>query len=67
MAIQIKDVFIITDDNKKRKATWSKIGIAFVNKDNSLNVHLDAVPMKGTIHIRDQIKKHIPQGEKNDC
>ena len=32
---------------------WLRIGIAFVNRDGSLNVRLDAVPLTGQLHIRD--------------
>lgn len=52
-AIQIKDVFVISN-REEGKAQWSKIGVAFVNKDGSLNVILDALPLEGKIHIRDR-------------
>ncbi len=32
---------------------WNRIGVAFVNKDGSYNVVLDAVPVDGKLHIRD--------------
>ncbi len=32
---------------------WNKIGVAFVNKDGSYSVVLDAVPVNGKLHIRD--------------
>ena len=35
------------------KKFWLRIGTAFVNRDGSLNVKLDAVPTTGTLHIRD--------------
>lgn len=52
---KIKDVFVISEhENKEGKSNWSRIGIAFVNKDNSINVVLDDIPMNGKIHIRDR-------------
>ena len=33
---------------------WLRIGIAFVNRDGSMNVRLDAIPTNGMLHIRDQ-------------
>jgi hypothetical protein len=39
--------------NPDRKL-WLRLGMAFVNRDGSLNVKLDAVPTNGTLHIRDQ-------------
>ena len=34
------------------KKYWVKIGTAFVNRDESLNVYLDAVPINGMLHLR---------------
>lgn len=33
---------------------WLKIGIAWVNRDGSINVKLDALPVNGMLHIRDK-------------
>lgn len=35
------------------KPRWLRIGIAFVNRDGSYNVMLDALPVNGELHIRD--------------
>jgi len=35
------------------KRHFVRIGVAFVNRDGSLNVRLDAVPVNGQLHIRD--------------
>ena len=32
---------------------WLRVGLAFPNRDGSLNVRLDAVPFTGQLHIRD--------------
>jgi hypothetical protein len=32
---------------------WLRIGLAFVNRDGSLNVRLDAMPLSGQLQIRD--------------
>lgn len=51
-----KDVFLITEQKvnpgEPVKNIWTKIGIAFVNRDDSLNVMLDALPLSGKLHIR---------------
>ena len=52
--IKIKDVYVITDQAEGNKSRWLKIGVAFLNKDSSLNVILDALPVSGKIHIRDR-------------
>lgn len=64
MTVKIKDVYVITDRGEHEKSSWSKIGIAFVNKDDSLNVILDAIPVSGKIHIRDRIIKNQIQNER---
>ena len=38
---------------KDNKTYWMRMGIAFVNKDNSINVYLDGLPMNGKLQIRD--------------
>ncbi len=54
MSTDIKDVFVMTDRSGDDKSTWIRIGVAFVNKDQSLNVVLDAIPISGRLHIRDR-------------
>ena len=48
-----KAVYMIKDGKDGDKSYWTKIGVAFVNKDESLTVVLDAVPVDGRLHIRD--------------
>lgn len=48
-----KDAFQITE-GKDGKSRWTKVGMAFVNKDGSINVFLDAFPKDGKIQIRDR-------------
>jgi hypothetical protein len=36
------------------KAIFSRVGCAFVNKDGSLNLHLDSMPFNGKVHIREE-------------
>jgi hypothetical protein len=53
MTNQRKDVFTIIDKGEGQKSFWVKIGAAFVNKDGSLTVKLDALPMNGQLQIRE--------------
>jgi hypothetical protein len=57
-----KDVFTIVERNGQ-KPSWLKIGTAFVNKDESLNVYLNALPIIGEPNIRDA--KPGENGEPN--
>lgn len=49
-------VYTIVSRNQKeeteQKNLWVHIGIAFVNRDGSINARLNALPVNGTIHIR---------------
>lgn len=47
----MKLVYTVID--RDGKPFWLRVGVAFVNKDGSLNVKLDALPTNGTLQIRD--------------
>lgn len=55
--VTLKDVYTITEREGEEKKYWTKIGIGFVNRDNSINVVLDAVPTNGRLHIRERQKE----------
>ena len=55
---ETKDVYTITKNGEK--SYWHKIGRAHVNKDGSLNIYLNALPMNGELNIRDP----KPRGEQ---
>ncbi|MBU0505437.1 MAG: hypothetical protein ABII18_11805 [bacterium] len=61
---KVKEVFAISNPKEGEKAIWSKIGVAFVCKDESINVILDAVPLTGKINIRDRYKKNGDNGKQ---
>ena len=67
-SITMKDVFSIPDreQNSSEKGRWTKVGIAFVNRDASINVILDAVPLNGRIQIRDRVKFNPNQQNPNN-
>jgi len=50
-----KDVFTITESkDDSKKDLWVRIGVAFENRDGSLNVILNAFPVSGKLQIRDR-------------
>lgn len=57
MTVKIKDVFAITERGEGEKSAWARVGVAFVNKDDSINVILDALPVAGKLNIRDRVVK----------
>jgi hypothetical protein len=48
-----KAVYTIVERPGLQKKLWVRVGTAFPNRDQSMNVKLDAVPTNGTLHIRD--------------
>ena len=36
------------------KNRWTRIGAAFENNDGSINIKLDALPVNGEIHVREE-------------
>jgi hypothetical protein len=52
---KFKMVYTIVEQRSGKKPFWVKVGIAFVNRDGSMNVRLDAFPQNGTLHIRDYV------------
>lgn len=61
-SITLKDVFTIAERKSpsgETKDRWTMVGIGFVNRDNSINVVLDAIPLNGRLQIRDRKPKNL--------
>ncbi|AEI64624.1 hypothetical protein BHS07_33605 [Myxococcus xanthus] len=46
----------------KGGSIWVRAGSAFVNKDGSLNVLLDVLPLDGKLHVREAAEKRDTAG-----
>ena len=46
-------VFSVLKSAKNSAAVWIRAGVANVNRDGSMNVTLDALPVDGKLHIRE--------------
>jgi hypothetical protein len=44
------------------KTYWSRIGIAFVNRDGSISVNLEALPVSGRLQLRDEEERRERAG-----
>jgi hypothetical protein len=40
-------------DGEGRKSFWLRLGAAFLNRDGSYTVRLDALPLNGVLQLRD--------------
>lgn len=46
------------------KPLWTRIGVGFVNRDDSINLLLDLLPVSGRLQIRNaQPRTHQPHKE----
>ncbi len=59
-----KAVYTIVERQGSEKKYWVRIGSAFVNQDQSLNVKLDAMPVNGSIHIRDVDEEELERARR---
>jgi hypothetical protein len=50
-------VYTITEKPGSDKSFWSKIGSAWINRDSSINIQLDALPVNGKLHLREQLER----------
>jgi hypothetical protein len=53
MENKIKAVYTIVEGEKLDRPMFRRVGTAFVNRDASLNILLDALPVSGRLHVRD--------------
>jgi len=53
----MKDVYTIVEggrEGNRKEDFWVRVGVAFENRDGSINVKLNALPVNGTLHIRER-------------
>ncbi|MBS2024891.1 MAG: hypothetical protein JST92_21040 [Deltaproteobacteria bacterium] len=49
----------------QERTYWNRIGSAFMNKDGSINVYLDALPLGGKIQIREDDRAERKAGHES--
>jgi hypothetical protein len=61
----MKDVYAIYESKNdgRDRARWVRVGVAFPNRDGSLNVLLDALPLSGRLQIRDRVESQATKEE----
>ena len=48
----MKVVFTVVDRGQG-KSFWTRVGVGFVNRDGSITLKLDAIPVNGTLQVRE--------------
>ena len=54
---------VYTVQERAKRTRWLRVGTAFMNRDGSWTVRLDALPLSGTLIIRDPDPKDSPSEE----
>ena len=60
MSDKIWNVYTIIERPGYDKSIWVRIGRAFVNRDESFNLFLDALPTNGKLHLRLETPRERP-------
>lgn len=53
--VKYQNIFVIHDKDKgdgEKISFWTKVGVAFENKDGSYSLDLSALPVGGRLHMR---------------
>jgi len=58
-------VYSIIEREGLDRAFWANVGRAFKNRDGSYNIHLDALPTNGKLHMR-EIDPNKPRFERSE-
>jgi hypothetical protein len=57
-------IFSIRNRGEGKKASWTEIGIGFTNKDGSLNLTFNCIPVDGKCQIR-KVEQWKNENSKN--
>ncbi|HEY3451495.1 MAG TPA: hypothetical protein VGK67_34370 [Myxococcales bacterium] len=57
-------VFTIVEINDE-KALWRRVGNAFMNRDGSYNLYLEALPVNGKLHMREHQEQLPAHGDRS--
>jgi hypothetical protein len=54
-ARKYKHIWMVEGDETgaEKKSFWTKVGVAFENKDGSYSINLSALPVNGRLQMRD--------------
>ena len=61
---ETKNVYAITE--RGEKSFWTKVGVAFTNKDSSITIQLDALPVSGRLQIREDDRSTSERDDRGD-
>jgi hypothetical protein len=62
----MKAVYTVIDRGQG-KSFWVRIGVGFTNRDGSINLRLDAIPVNGTLQVREWSDPFERRGDVGDA
>ncbi|MCC6643955.1 MAG: hypothetical protein IT374_00065 [Polyangiaceae bacterium] len=61
---KMKVLWMIQERGGEKKAIWTRVGVGFVNRDGSINVQLEALPLNGgKLQLRDYVPRDAEAGD----
>jgi hypothetical protein len=61
-----KVAYAITE-RSSGKSFWTRVGVGFVNRDGSITIRLDAMPVSGTLQLRDWTPRDAGERHEGDA
>ena len=62
--IHISAMTEYTDRDNKKRTRWTRVGVAFENRDGSFNIELDALPVSGRLQMRKETADEATDRER---
>ncbi len=56
----------VIKEGQPKDSFWTRIGVGFVNRDGSINLHLNFLPPDGKFHLRKPKERDTPDGRTNE-
>jgi hypothetical protein len=53
-------------DRGQGKSFWTRVGVGFVNRDGSMTLRLDAIPISGNLQVREWQEPYERRPETTD-
>lgn len=68
MLMKKKMFKVLSPVEKKGGGTlWLRLGTAFTNKDESINLYLDGLPTNGQLHLREMTEEDFASSRRDDA
>lgn len=58
METRIQAVYVVIEGEHLEKPIYRRVGTGFVNRDQSMTILLDAVPLSGRLYVRATPSRH---------